>query len=494
MIRLFLSALAFCVPLPTESFAPEVEDALARALAIVPDAGGIVKVRTETNRKDFEPFTGVGNLSDGIITGTYAHGFNEQVKNGVRTEISWIANACVCLDIQCDTTGLVDIRLFGNGRSRGSSPLLLMNSSSDTPMPCLSIHVLNYTDLEVVGCDTVADSLVWYQGLYASNCTNGTISSLRLIDKRTGKVMARPWNSSELLPNDVVDFSEVNTPGVTIGDLVNDAVQIDTLDEINVVLRILFVVVSFSIGVQDQLQTGTELFVDGIIDSAFNFFLPLEFGASASPATEATFSDLLRVFLSFDRIRLLRASADTPKKAEDGLSDSALLREAIDSMPESQPVAEILSLAVLLFLSCCYLGTATASLKHYMSLKHHTNRATGLVHLVKCGAALLACVANATAYALLWKTEQERMDFRQSITVVDLTGGGRFGGAAVFRVGQDFDPFIVAVYNVQVSNASPGRTLILAIGVVVSLVGLVVSCLAPSEEEVTEEGKAGTTV
>lgn len=209
---------------------------------------------------------------------------------------SWLLEACVCVDRNCETTASVDIlgaRDVDKVGERGYAPLLGIPESSEGGafVPCGSTWLGELHVLEVQGCTNQSVGETGFTKMEVNSCETGDVAALTIWDEQTGRLVARAINATEIIPSASRDV---------VGSNQTVAEVLDTTGTFDADLF------GFDTSVAAVAEAASEFVMLSVVDQVGLAFLGSNFPAE-NPLSSATIADVLRVFFYISVKRLYRS-------------------------------------------------------------------------------------------------------------------------------------------------------------------------------------------
>eukprot|EP00814_Leptocylindrus_danicus_P017156 CAMPEP_0116048354 /NCGR_PEP_ID=MMETSP0321-20121206/29503_1 /TAXON_ID=163516 /ORGANISM="Leptocylindrus danicus var. danicus, Strain B650" /LENGTH=344 /DNA_ID=CAMNT_0003530541 /DNA_START=272 /DNA_END=1306 /DNA_ORIENTATION=+ len=303
------------------------------------------------------------------------------------------------------------------------------------------------------------------------NCLDGRVDNLRLYEKSqidggnygmtVDKYFGRPLTGMEVTPS-----NSITDPYHSFGDILDNI----TFPEI--------VIPIINVDVGNILKNAAISIVTTQLDIVGNFVLRSEFPLGKE-FTDASVEEIIRIFDDYSNDRLLSSTIKITPKDENDIRDivggSSLYRDLIGSVPETSPIQEILSGIVLLNLTAAVLGRTIGLLIAKMNdNKNDDDCGIKLTLCLGIFGSFAAVIAEACAYYIRFCAEIEQNEFKESMVMSTVIGGGRFGLSS-FRLGRDSDPFLVTTYVIEVADNSSDYIPLFSLGVFAAVVSFVLS-------------------
>jgi hypothetical protein len=287
-------------------------------------------------------------------------------------------------------------------------------------MPCLSIVYKSFEELDFQGCEYVYVSSTG--GFLLQNCRDSSLSTFEVQDRATGRQIARPYNESELKPDEVLESFNAS----------------QTLQEVfgNVMGETSFVVFGTDIG--PILSDAGSMLVMGTIDMIASTFLPNTFNRASSPARNATVMDFFYLLLSSSLSRLDRLVTPFQTIGNSTLAGDAVYGDLVSTQPDPISLPEVLSGITLLLLVTTGFGYALS---------------TPQLLSVPVLGAFLVFATEVTSFILRLKDSVELDRWEESMMLVYTRVSSR-NYALILNSGYDGSGLAVTVASVRLTNTS----------------------------------------
>ena len=448
---------------------------LRRALSMIPDGASVATAKAETRTSSF---SNVSILVDGndTLTDVLYSGYQQQDRQGVRTEISFTTLSCLCADVACnsayaaDLSGIWYVDDSGPVFFYGSrSPLFLLHPKTGERLPCLSIFQALEQELEVTQCSVDTDFQVTGFDLFPfrkgaiglKECADNNLTLARLRLRSTQNAVARPPDGSEL-KFDIADAMPYQNPwldGQTIPIGRNFLLQAD-------------------FGIFDFVSQGRLVDMFGAkVTNGSILFSDLADDVWGEYYNHPGFVIFHRILLGYTCDRLIRSTrVPDPVGSADLLTVSPVYQAILDDIPGIAS-SEALTRTVIVINMVLLCGTGalfawTCGL--YLASVQKCRDCVNLTKMASVLGSAFTFASTVAAYALLWREEYNQSNFEESMAVVDVQRMSRSHGFFPLHSGHDLDPFMATVYSVRVSDATQNYLGLFLFGSVATLVFLVV--------------------
>lgn len=434
----FLNAM--CVASVRDTPAPHVQKFLSYALKQAPGEG-ISKFEKEVQSLD-DFLVAPKNLScktfPKALSNVFDCGQSEQVNNGVRAKINFVSFTTMVSDwdglkpVAVDATGVVQV---DSGRKYlAVSPLFFYKGAEF--LPALTWQVHHIEDLKIEGCSLANPPVSKGGFLRVRQCDGGSIHALKIFDKASEELVARPMTKDQMVPLDV-DRSAVDL-GAPLVELFGDVTipPFQVSEEGQICTEVIFfgrvcIPLSFTVDVGDMLQDAVGSVVAAVMDALANAILHEDFGED-HPASQATLDEVYQAMLSFSVFRLLDSAVKLSEQKQPLLSIEGLYGTMVIDKPDVTPLPEIISGGTLA-------TVAGAAFGWYLGSSD-----TKALYL-SCAAAAAAFAAELTAFTYRFLNWEELQNWSKKLLVMvkhEVDPAGNFlplsnspdGNAAVITV------------------------------------------------------------
>jgi hypothetical protein len=326
---------------------------------------------------------------------------------------------------------------------------------------------------EVKGC-SLLEGYGDFGELLVSQCDEDTVSSLSLADPLTSLTLARTLTPQEFTVANIIE-SFLPDPRIPLTNLLGDinivnpvVFRIPIKEEFNIGGFTVPVDATIEYDATDALERAGRALIVALLDEILGSLWPTDFD-DRHPGSEAGQDEVMRILFRFAFYRYFQSQHTLFEKQESRQLESTGQYLSIkDGRPKEVSLTEVVTNTLILIASAAGWGWSIG----HATKSYRAGNGLDLSTVASVAGSTVMLLGALVVFAFQWGAMKTRLNYSQSILILETMIFSRTGTAFFGRVFRDFDIVSVAASFVNVQDVSADYTWLFVLGTLLTITAI----------------------